>query len=503
MFTNTIHGQNEEMKLDAMQRVWHLNRRQSSSLSVFEESPELDLFPLTQDVFEPKTTKEVAKPGLTLDASELNDLPANYTIRPIDSHQFPVIGVYVDKRVIPGFKYRIRPLPGFNDANRYKRCLFGGRALVLKSIGRGYSRRFTFEADKDCLNNNENYFWSDNSPEGYAFELEAISEGDKFTIFDVVNREAQGTVEIMKVEGNQIEIGAAVTKEGIEKKVKVKLTAKVEFYEIGVAKLMPISGVVVWVKRKGQQNAEITKVVNVNIKHHRYYLTPGFQKGYRRVTVRGVDIGDVPTKYTMTGLEPYEIPVVGTYVDPRILPGFYYRVRPNHRKQHLFQGQSLKLASIGMGYAKRLTFESESKLNATNYLWSDNHPDGLGLEPRAVLEGTKFQILAGDQIIGQANVFRADMPQQEESTEKEMTPTGKCAIIKRIYIDVMCHINLDLNDTGANIEQLIRVCGVATVRKDPNQSEAKVIRVDNIGLDSQLNLLFARTQTELIFIPLR
>lgn len=84
-----------------------------------------------------------------------------------------------------------------------------------------------------------------------------------------------------------------------------------------------------------------------------------------------------------------------------------------------------------------------------------------------------------------------------------MTPTGKYAIIKRIYIDVMCHINLDLNDTGANIEQLMRVCGVATVRKHPNQSEAKVIRVDNVGLDSQLNLLFARTQTELTFLPIR
>lgn len=48
MFSNPIHDQNEEMKLDVMQRVWHLNRRQSSNLSVFEESPELDLFPLTQ-----------------------------------------------------------------------------------------------------------------------------------------------------------------------------------------------------------------------------------------------------------------------------------------------------------------------------------------------------------------------------------------------------------------------------------------------------------------------
>ncbi|GJQ77032.1 hypothetical protein Trydic_g15226 [Trypoxylus dichotomus] len=466
MFANTIHGQNEETKLDAMLRVWHLNRRQSSSFSVFEESPELELFATTQtsrntsssargqykipssqtctdvetddefvekaqDIIESKPVKEIAKPGVILDASELNDFPANYAIQPIESHQFPVIGVYIDKRVIPGFKYRIRPLPGVNDTNKNKKCLFGGRALVLKSIGRGYARRFTFESDKDCLTN-ENYFWSDNSPEGYAFELEAISEGDKFTIFDVANREAQGTVEIMKVEKSSQQenphrlsfhhsqqlLCAAVTKEGIEKKVKVKLIAKVEFYEIGVSKLMPITGVVVWLKRKGQQNAEITKVINVNIRHHRYYLTPGFEKNFRRVTVRGIDIGDVPTKYTMTGLEPYEIPVVGTYVDPRILPGFYYRIRPNHRKQHLFNGQSLKLVSIGMGYAKRLTFESESKLNANNYLWSDNHPDGLGLEPRAVLKGMKFQILAENQVLGEANVFRADMPQIEECMDK-------------------------------------------------------------------------------------
>ncbi|KRT82893.1 hypothetical protein AMK59_4118 [Oryctes borbonicus] len=265
---------------------------------------------------------------------------------------------------------------------------------------------------------------------------------------------------------------------------------------------MPITGVVVLVKRKGQQNAEITKVLNVNIKHHRYYLTPGFQKGFRRVTVRGIDIGDVPTKYTMTGLEPYEIPVVGTYVDPRILPGFYYRIRPNHRKQHLFHGQSLKLLSIGMGYAKRLTFESESKVNANNYLWSDSHPDGLGLEPRAVHKGMRFQFLAENQVLGEANVFRADMPQIEKSMEKEMTPSGKFAIVKRIYVDVMCHIRLNLNDTGANIEQLMRVCGVAVVRKDPTSNEAKIVRVENIGLDSQLKILFARTQTELTFLPL-
>ena len=105
-----------------------------------------------------------------------------------------------------------------------------------------------------------------------------------------------------------------VTKDGIEKKVRVKLTVKVEFFDIGVAKIIPITGIAICVKRNNQSSAEITRVINVNIKHHRYYLKPGYEKSCRRVTVRGVDICDVPTKYTMTGLEPYELPIVGMWI---------------------------------------------------------------------------------------------------------------------------------------------------------------------------------------------
>lgn len=67
---------------------------------------------------------------------------------------------------------------------------------------------------------------------------------------------------------------------------------------------------------------------------------------------------------------------------------------------------------------QRLTFEPDSLNNPDNYLWSDNHPDGLGLEPRAVKKGMKFQVKAGDQLIGEATVFRDDKPQFEEKTEK-------------------------------------------------------------------------------------
>lgn len=74
---------------------------------------------------------------------------------------------------------------------------------------------------------------------------------------------------------------------------------------------MPLSGTVVSIKTRSKATAEISKVLNVTIKKQRYYLVPGMQKVHRRCTVRGSDINDVPTKYTMTGLEHYEIPVVG------------------------------------------------------------------------------------------------------------------------------------------------------------------------------------------------
>jgi len=75
--------------------------------------------------------------------------------------------------------------------------MFNGHALQLLNIGRGYSRRLTFQADSNTLNNNNNYFWSDSRPEGFAFELEVVSAGDKFTLQDT-NHTAAGTLEILQ-----------------------------------------------------------------------------------------------------------------------------------------------------------------------------------------------------------------------------------------------------------------------------------------------------------------
>lgn len=80
---------------------------------------------------------------------------------------------------------------------------------------------------------------------------------------------------------------------------------------------------------------------------------------------------------------------------------------------------------------------------------------------------------------------------------------GHFAIIKHIHIDIICHIQLSRPGGGSSEEDsyLMRVSGVAIVRKNPKSSIAKVIEVFNVGLDSQLNILFAQTHTEIKFIP--
>lgn len=107
--------------------------------------------------------------------------------------------------------------------------------------------------------------------------------------------------------------------------------------------------------------------------------------------------------------------------------------------------------------------------------------------------------------MGEAIVFRADLPQVEEKTEYVDVPgkRGK-AVDKHIHVDVTCHVKLATTGGGSvDLEvHLMKVSGVAHMRKEPGQAVAKLVKITNVGLDSQLNLLFAHSQTELTFHPL-
>lgn len=80
-------------------------------------------------------------------------------------------------------------------------------------------------------------------------------------------------------------------------------------------------------------------------------------------------------------------------------------------------------------------------------------------------------------------------------------PNGKKAVEKYIHVEVTCHVRLENIGGGIENDHLINVYGLAIVRKDPGQREAKVIRLENVSLESQLNLFFTQTDTDLAFLP--
>ncbi|XP_066998270.2 uncharacterized protein [Anabrus simplex] len=484
-----------ETTLDMPQRLWA--RRLTLTTGLNEGPGPLDhLFPPAQEVQTAcKSTSDDLQLPSPVNGPARGSIPSCYVGSTVQVHEFPVIGSWVDPRIVPGFRYRVRLLTK-------QVHLFEGHALTLQSIGRGYGSRITFEADDGCLNDNRNYLWSDSWPEGLAFELEVVSPGDKFTLYNV-NHIAAGTLEVLNVQAPQVEVSHTVVRGCVQKKVRLSLLCKVEWFENDLAPvIVPVNGLALVTRTKVGQTGNVVKVVNVCIGNHLrrgFTMTPGVSDKCRRITVRGNLIGDIPTCYTITGLEAHELPVIGTFIDPRIVPGFCYKVRPAGSKRPLFSGRSLCLLSIGAGYGKRITFEPDpTTLNAPeNYFWSDSHPDGLGFEPRAVHAGMKFAVVAGGQCLGEASVFRADAAQQEERQEWVKGEKGN-TLVKYIHIDVTCHVVLQ----SAPDPQAMRVSGTAVMARFPGFQHAKLLRVENVGLDSQLNLLFVTQQARLEFYPL-
>ena len=130
----------------------------------------------------------------------------------------------------------------------------------------------------------------------------------------------------------------------IEKRVRLAALCKVEWFENGqsvtvvpvsseilqalkestlhytqlfhfAVTMLQIHGLAVAVKPKnGQQSASVTCVMNITVgtlRRRGYVLTPGINDMCRHTTVLGESIADVPTRYTITGLEIHELPVIG------------------------------------------------------------------------------------------------------------------------------------------------------------------------------------------------
>ncbi|KXJ21136.1 uncharacterized protein LOC110255107 [Exaiptasia diaphana] len=158
--------------------------------------------------------------------------------------------------------------------------------------------------------------------------------------------------------------------------------------------------------------------------------------------VWGKDIGDIPTEYTMNDLQEHELPVIGTYADSKVLPGFRYRVRVCGRKEDefLFDGKALRLARIGPGYGKRLTFEDEDILSNENFFWSDSNPDGgYAFSIECISEGEHFDILdSRNAVIGGAVMTHVNKKQLLLSSHVDERGTTVTA-----YVEFKCKLSFD------------------------------------------------------------
>uniref|UniRef100_A0A0B6ZCX1 Uncharacterized protein n=2 Tax=Arion vulgaris TaxID=1028688 RepID=A0A0B6ZCX1_9EUPU len=181
------------------------------------EKGQLELSP--GDTDDEKNCNEVT--SFVCRGAEQGHVPAEYKVKGLRRHEFPVIGVFIDKRICPGFQYHVRKV-GINN------FLWGNKARTLESIGMGYGRRMTFSGDQ--LNNNDCYFWSDTEPNGYAVSIQAVQVGQKFIIQNSFDTEVgEGIIE--KVCAPQEEISMDSGKFGVTKHVRVTIACAVTYYQ--------------------------------------------------------------------------------------------------------------------------------------------------------------------------------------------------------------------------------------------------------------------------------
>lgn len=202
----------------------------------------------------------------------------------------------------------------------------------------------------------------------------------------------------------------------------------------------------------------------------------------RTTLVRGEDIRDVPTEYTIPALRAHELPVIGTYVDKHVVPGFAFRIRLNGSDSYLFGGEALVLERIGQGYGKRLTFESEDLINNENFFWSDSNPGlGFGFSIQVVFQGDKFSVFdSADRKVAQVAVNNLREEQEIVSSHVE----DDCLVKEVCVLDMECEFSF-CNDAhvpqmlqGQNME--LPVSGVAVARKQYNQPKAKLFGIKDI-----------------------
>ncbi|XP_038048017.1 uncharacterized protein LOC119722077 [Patiria miniata] len=208
-----------------------------------------------------------------------NGIPASYEVRGLRQHEMPVIGMQIDPRIMPGFRYRVRILSGDSTemTQETPRYQFRGEPLHLLRIGQGYGKRLTFTSES--LNDNTNFFWSDTNPSGYGFGIVAVQTGDEMVLTDLARRPI-GTGTVEEASPCQLELGTETLddrdtgKKALVKRVSVIMKVRLRYTcerhgirSIRASETVIVRGVAQVIKRSGESKAYTKCIEQLELPH--------------------------------------------------------------------------------------------------------------------------------------------------------------------------------------------------------------------------------------------
>ena len=203
----------------------------------------------------------------------------------------------------------------------------------------------------------------------------------------------------------------------------------------------------------------------------------------RTLHICGADIGDFPTEYTIPALKPHEIPVVGTYIGRKVLPGFTYRVRLNGSPEYLFEGKPLVLKSVGKGYGKRLTFHSGGDDDNDNFFWSDSNSNtGFAFSVQVIFKNDNFEV------IGPTGLKVADVRLTNVSEEQEIQEV----CLEEGVISMIVAVDMDCTFTFPPLNHVpecfqghvveLPVSGLALTRRAVTSWKAETVVIQDVPI---------------------
>jgi len=166
------------------------------------------------------------------------------------------------------------------------------------------------------------------------------------------------------------------------------------------------------------------------------------------------------------------------YIDKNIVPGFRYRVREIETQKKLFDGEAKYLESIGQGYGKRLTFETDDILENDNFFWTDSNEHGYAFSIEAISVGDIFVAKLGNRELGFVKITSVQENQKIDSSEVEDR-----SVVKKVKVDFQCKMAEKWNESTFGGKFSLNLQGVATLVKGRQEQRSKIqdIKISNQG----------------------